>query len=314
MPRKSRGFIAQIKLFRVQSLKGYITPLFLTAFFIIALKSLIYSLPDTDLWWHLSGGRATLENFNFLREDSFSHSMSHQPWNNYGWLIQIPFYLIWQCFGIPGLYAIKIIFSIAILFISMSFIRLLGARGPFLVISLWLEFLIIRNRFWVKPELITLLFMVLFPFLIYKARESSNLKFQKSLPWILFILMIIWVNSHLGCIYGLGIVFLINVGSRLSGEKSGFVKLLDKSFTLVLLAFLINPYGPSYISVYLDVFLVARGLMTDVQPTVLSNNLVYGVLFLSCVISIFWGFRINRKKNIILGSLCSCVRCVGLDF
>lgn len=73
----------------------------------VALAASVYHLAnggiaDPDIWWHLRNAQYLLESHHFIRADMYSYTVLGQPWINHEWLAELPYYLAWKAWGLPG--------------------------------------------------------------------------------------------------------------------------------------------------------------------------------------------------------------------
>ena len=146
---------------------------------------------DTDLWYHLSGGRYFWLNFKIPSDAFFSYITPAKSWYNYYWLFQVIIYKIYQWGGYYGLIVVRyLIFITSVYIISRLFIDrnadqrkvLIGAA--FLVayaMSLTVRELLVR------PHLFSYLFIIVFLYILEIKREKI---------WMLPFLGILWCNIH----------------------------------------------------------------------------------------------------------------------
>ena len=62
---------------------------------------------DTDLWYHLSGGRYFWQNGTIPHDSYFSFIVPSKAWYDYYWMFQAIVYKIFQWAGYPGLVALR---------------------------------------------------------------------------------------------------------------------------------------------------------------------------------------------------------------
>lgn len=148
---------------------------------------------DTDLWYHLSGGRYILENGRLPASNYFSFLEPTRVFTDYYWLFQYVVYRIYSLGGYPALMALR--FSLYALFIFIAFRffsgdwKERGVRGfalnAFLVVALAI---IAGGRFInLRPHCFSYLFALSFVYILARNRK---------LVWLLPILAILWVNFH----------------------------------------------------------------------------------------------------------------------
>ena len=159
---------------------------------------------DTDLWYHLSGGRYFWENGKIPADAFFSYVIPPKAWYDYYWLFQVITYKIFQGLGYHGLIIFRcILFSLTVLFITILFsisrksgwISVLA--GIFLIVAYAMG-LTVRELL-VRPHLFSYLFIVVFFYILEIKREKI---------WLLPILGIVWCNIH-GIEYPVMIVIIL---------------------------------------------------------------------------------------------------------
>ena len=220
-----------------------ISILLLIAYFFLKLP--ILSIGDTDLWYHLSGGRYFSQNDEIPRIGFFSFLAESREWSNYYWLFQVLVYQIYEKTDYYGLIILKaMIFIITISTIALYLLK--DEKNDkqifyFIIIFILLSIgLIPRYYAFLRPHFFSYLFIPIFIHLIeYRSRPF----------FLLPVLTILWVNLH-GVEYP--VIVLICFSYLFEFLITSFKK--DKSFTklpfpyllsivLALWTIFINPYG-----------------------------------------------------------------------
>ena len=98
---------------------------------VLVLFALIFAMAarvpvDSDMWWHLRSGEAILGG-SFIREDSFSHTMTGAPWVNHSWGAQVIMTVLWQAAGSAGL----AFYMAALATGGMVFVWLMARGNPY---------------------------------------------------------------------------------------------------------------------------------------------------------------------------------------
>jgi hypothetical protein len=166
--------------------------------FLIALYALtIRHTTDPDMWWHLRTGEAIAAG-GIPRQDIFSFTAVHHPWVTHEWLAQLG---LWRLFQVGGLPALMLAFA-AVTTATFGLIYAVTPGRPYLAGFVTLLAAVASAPLWgVRPQMLTLLFMALFIFIIEGVKEG---RFRPRTFWLLPLLTIIWVNLHSG--YLLGVV------------------------------------------------------------------------------------------------------------
>ena len=204
----------------------------------------IFKIANTSVGWHLASGRWVLENGSFLHRDPFSFTSSGAAWIDHEWLFQIGVALIDSLGGGPALVVMRAI-MVAALALLLLVISVRSGLSP--AAALLLALLSVagaRSRFFLRPELVTLLVVPAVVWLfLRRERAGSNLW----LVWLAF-LMAVGGNAHGGVL-----VVPLLLGGMLAAEVGQMVltrRWQPRSFitgvagvTAATLALLVNPYG-----------------------------------------------------------------------
>lgn len=171
-------------------------PLSLISLFFLLLIGYFVAWPivitDTDLWYHLSGGRYFWQSGGSIAHDAFfSYVTPPKSWYNYYWLFQAVIYKIFQWADYYGLIVLRcLLYFLTALFICLSFVRQHENRtelllGLFLFIAC--AIVILGRELAVRPHLFSYLFIVVFLYI---------LEFKRDRIWLLPLLGIFWSNVH----------------------------------------------------------------------------------------------------------------------
>src|SRR5512133_135422 len=103
-------------------------PLALTLLFFLILAGCFITWPimitDTDLWYHLSGGRYFWQTGTIARDAFFSYIAPPKSWYNYYWLFQAAIYQLFHLTGYTGLIVLRCrLYGLTAWFICLFFIR-----------------------------------------------------------------------------------------------------------------------------------------------------------------------------------------------
>jgi tetratricopeptide (TPR) repeat protein len=214
--------------------------IFITYFF---LRLPILSTGDTDLWYHLSGGRYFSQHFKIPESGFFSFIAESRQWSNYYWLFGVIVYYIHNIFGYYGLVILKAFFFFLSIVI-IAFFLLKNETNPRKLIYFTTIFiclcvaLIPRYYALMRPHMFSYLFI---PAFIYM------LEYKSRFIYIMPILAVIWANSH-GVEYPVLVLICLSYSieyyfDNLRHEvRSGKKNLIYLAVTVVSIwAILINP-------------------------------------------------------------------------
>lgn len=196
-------------------------------------------LTTADLGRHIANGRVLVESpwsekWAVLHTNFFSYSMSESHFVNHHWLSGVVFYLVERVVGFGGLSFFYVLLSLITLLLFWNIARRVSS---FFMSSLFAFVLmpLLVYRAEVRPEVWTYLFSGIF----------LNLLFFRRYLWALPVLMLLWVNLHIGFVFGfliLGSFGLEELIKRVRGGENDFSRILYISIACIVLA-LLNPYG-----------------------------------------------------------------------
>jgi len=142
-----------------------------------------------DTWLHIKTGSWIWEHGTIPYNQLYSFVIGNKEWIDHEWLFQVIIYPLYKFTGVNGLIFMRFVIISAIL--SIFFIvakrtgRLFFLSASTLVISVMASFC----RWLIRPELFSLLFVVIFVYMLktYKGKNSI---------FVLIPLQILWVNLH----------------------------------------------------------------------------------------------------------------------
>lgn len=215
-------------------------PVYLTLIAVAyALLAGLRTLTDYDLGWQLATGRWIVLQHRIPSTEIFSYTAQGQPWV-YPILSGIIFYL---AFNLGG-YALL---SWMGAFTCFTVATVLLWRGSLIAAALViLAIPSITARTEPRADMFTLCFFAIFAAILWRQRQ-----YGAAPMWVLPILMVFWVNLHLGFIAGLGamaicaIAEVLGIWRRHSRRDTTLVRMAQPALwlTLTLLATLVNPWG-----------------------------------------------------------------------
>lgn len=172
-----------------RGLQAYLILLFSLSFYYL-INWPIVAL-DTDLWYHLNGGRYILENKSLPTTSFFSFIFPPREWVDYYWLFQVVVYKIYTLADYYGLVILRALIYLGTLSIIFAYLfKKQEKNGSLLylalVFGLFLLFLLPRSLL-MRPHSFSYLFIVAFLYI---------LEFHPRKAIFLPILAILWSNLH----------------------------------------------------------------------------------------------------------------------
>ncbi|MCG6535316.1 MAG: hypothetical protein L7F78_11635, partial [Syntrophales bacterium LBB04] len=146
---------------------------------------------DTDLWYHLSGGRYLWQNGSIANKAFFSYIDPQKLWYNYYWMFQAIVFPIHKYSGYYGLIVFRcLLYLLTVLFIFFFFSRQDNERkGWIFSLSFFICYpiLLIGRELNVRPHLFSYLFVVAFLYILERKRDKA---------WLLPLIGVLWCNIH----------------------------------------------------------------------------------------------------------------------
>ena len=203
-------------------------------------------LTTADLGRHIKNGELVLNGeFNILKSNFYSYTEPNFPVINHHWGGGVIFYLIWKMTGFAGLSFFYFILSLFIFYLFFSIAKKESNFNIAFIISLLLIPLI-AQRTEIRPEIFSYLFIALFFWILWHWKKN---KIDRKWLFILPVLGIFWVNTHIYFIFGPALIGLFLV-DRLIKKK----KILNKLGLVLILTSLASLINPFFIKAILEPF------------------------------------------------------------
>ncbi len=260
----------------LKPLSVYILILFGISAFYLLSRPIVAG--DTDLWYHLNGGRYILEHQTIPRTSFFSFVTPPRQWVDYYWLFQVLVYSLYTTCGYYGLIALRagLYFATAVLLFvfllkgpkdrqSLPWCALLAALGGVILLP--------RAEL-VRPHLFSYLFIMSFLY-ICECRP------QKAM--VLPILAILWTNLH-GIVYPVLLLvcgaYGLEAGRRCLRRKESCARedrIVLAALALSMLAPLLTPHGLRLLKVPFQSLAYASHTIMEFRHLTIEDLLSFGI-------------------------------------
>lgn len=219
-----------------------------------------------DLGRHIKNGEVILhgsaaERYAVLHTNFYSFAAPDFPFINHHWLSGVLFYLLWSKVSFDGLtvfYAGLIAVSLLLFYFAAE--RASGATVAAPLAALALPALAWRTE--VRPEGITFLFMGLF-YLILSGWFRGTI--QRRWLYILPALMLLWVNFHIGFVFGFLLLGAFFLKALLAGDRRKSILILSITAASAV-AGCVNPSGVAGFLYPLNIFRNYGSSVIENQP------------------------------------------------
>ena len=210
-------------------------------------------IKDGDLWFQMAYGRWLLEHGTLVTDHSvFSWTPTDSTQIYCAWASQILLYALYQAGSLPALFAVR--YGAFLLFVALVGLhaRRSGAHlHPLTWLACLAGLLMSQSAAIIKPELFSFVLMTLAVALWWKIKGSPE---KGHLFCYLFpALVLVWVNTHGGVVFGAVFLGLLAVGEAMNGLFSPDEALPEATrrhffmaLALCVPALFATPYGWRY--------------------------------------------------------------------
>lgn len=203
-----------------------------SVFWVLAFAAILPTQADPDLWGNLKFGLDLLETWSFSTVDPYSFTQDI-PWINHSWLPQVMLSAAYTAGGVSGIVFLKVLLVLAILWLVARAYEgaapLIAEAAVAVVLMTALPiFATARAQLWTFLGVVVLCRLILSP-----------------KPWAMGwapLVLIIWVNSHVGWLIGMGLLVWWAIGALVRGPNPDRYR-AAVIITAGFLATLVNPYG-----------------------------------------------------------------------
>ena len=120
-----------------------------------------FEIANTSVGWHIASGRWMLEHREVLDHDVFSFTSGEAEWVDHEWLFQILVAALFDLGGAPLLVIMRMLIVAALMLLLVRIGTTSGLDPPVALLLAALCVLAARPRFFLRPELFTLLLLPL---------------------------------------------------------------------------------------------------------------------------------------------------------
>jgi len=203
-----------------------------------------FEIANTSIGWHLASGRWILDHGSFLSADPFSFTSAGTPWVDHEWLFQVGAAVAQSVGGAAALGVLRAL-TVAALALLLLVISVRSGLSP--AAALLLSMLCVvgaRSRFFLRPELVTLLVVPAIAWLfLSRGRWRTPI-------WLIPLagLVALGANAHGGVLVvplllaGIFAAETAQMAFARQWDRQTFASGIAGLITAVL-ALLVNPYG-----------------------------------------------------------------------
>ncbi len=173
---------------------------------------------DPDIWWHMRNAQYLFQHHQLPRVDMYSFTVAGHPWISHEWLSEVPFYLIYQAFGLVGLKSLTffLLDAIFLLLLYLSYQESRNFKAG--VAACCYSTFLATVSFGPRTILFGYLYLLVLLIILQRFRQRGSAPL-----WAVPILFGLWVNTHGSWSLGL-ILFFVVVASGLVGGTWGRIE------------------------------------------------------------------------------------------
>ncbi len=279
---------------------------------VVILISVTVPIFDTDLWQHLTVGKAiwTLHQIPTRQLWSWPTYGGPDVTSSYSWLFRAILWPLWSAGGVTALFAWRWATTLAAFALMLLAARRMGAGGFATLGVFVLAALTWRQRAMVRPETLAAVLLALEVWILESRRQGG----PDRGPWLIGVLWL-WVNAHLSYTLGFAVVAIHLAGGawdRVRGRTPPrSTRTLARVALIAAAAAFLNPYGwralwqPFDFALHLRHEPIFRGI-GELLPPAWGDNLRNGLPLLIVGWPLLLLLR-ARRRGLDLAELLTCV-------
>jgi hypothetical protein len=266
---------------------------------------------DTDLWWQMAYGRYMLDHHTLIPDHSaFTWTPAANTTVYCAWLTEILLYRLYQLGGLVPLYGLVFVSLLVFLATITHFARRLRVlTHPVTGLVALLAVLMSDTALYMKPEIFSFVFMTLAVASWLHIKTAG----ERAWRWVYVFpaLLLVWVNSHGGVIFGVLFLAVMGGGEWLNARYSPTIALPARvrrhlwiALALCVPAFLLTPYGvryplylvPALASKDMEIMRTVRAYLSIFDPR--AEHLYFPQLLAAAALILaagLWG-RLRRRR------------------
>lgn len=311
----------------INKLSALILPLILVAWCAVLLAQKI-DLPVADIGRHIKNGGILVhaswhDKWAVLHQNFYSYTEPDHEFINHHWLSGVVFYFVHQAAGFKGLsvFYISIVAGAFYLFFRLAQ-KIAGSAVAAILAILVLP--IIASRAEIRPEGFTYLLMGVYYWILWKSgNNAESSTFAEASPsvktsedksadrhgshkwlWVLPVLMLLWVNLHIGFIFGFLILGAFWLKELITNFRSPKFRQLSIVTFLCVIAGLINPFFIKGLLYPLNIFRSYGYMIVENQSVMflerlgMGSNLYFGLFkFLLILAGLSFVARLIKQRG-----------------
>jgi hypothetical protein len=179
----------------------------------LAAVAATFKIRSYDVFWHLAAGHWILDHRRLPNPDPLRFTAEGHRWVDHEWLFQVGLASLERLGGLAALSAFRILAVVGLATVLWIACRRLGASRISTALIAGAAVWIARPRFFLRPELLTLVILSLFLLLLLEVRRRP----RPSCILPLLGLVVLWANAHPAVLMSPIVAAAMLIGSRWEG-------------------------------------------------------------------------------------------------
>lgn len=259
----------------------------------------LYPRVDDDMWWHLKTGQYIVQHGAVPTRDFMSFTMAGRPWTDHEWLAEAAMYgsyLLAGLWGPIGLFALVVLGAFILVYAQLIG---RGAHPVLAMFGLAASFLMSSASWGPRVQMVTLLFLAAFGYLLLQYERHRNRRLLLAFP----LLMLLWANLHGGFVLGIVLMALVLAGqwiNRVARHADAWSRedLRFLSFALIatVVVTVINPNGVRQL-LYPLTFVLPNAYTNQIQESASPNfHMPVMMIFEGVLLLLLFSLYATRRR------------------
>jgi tetratricopeptide (TPR) repeat protein len=249
----------------------------------VAVTVSLFHVAESDLFWHLRTGERILSE-GLDRAEVYSYTSQQEIFHNHEWLAEVIAAALYRGGGFDLLVAAKASAAGALMILLAIAAKRRNAAGLAIPLALLYAVALTRFRFYVRPELLTLLLLPTVDILAQQYLQRGSRRILVAIP----VIAALWANLHPGVLIGIAVIGAHGVGAAVDravrreppGRRGRPLLLIAAAVTAFPSTF-ITPYGPAIFTPLVQIYTseaIANASVREWQPPSGDSFLLFYLL------------------------------------
>lgn len=262
--------------------------------------SFVFFKIDNDFWFLINTGRYILNNgFTIVEPFTIHTNLSFIVQQ---WLTDTIYYLIYNRFGINGMFTFVLISNIIIVVLIYKLSMLVSNKKIkiSIIITMLITLILNLNFITTRPQIFDLILLLTELYLLESHIKSNKIIHLIGLP----IISLLMINLHSAVwlmIFVLLVPYYVENLTKKSNKKYKLSPLLITTLIMLLLG-IVNPYGFEAIKYFFNSYGISEinNMVGEMQPISIANGLIIFIMIFVVLTSYYYNKGNNKLRYFLL--------------